>query len=258
MALHRFALCALCALAVTLAPLSTAGAGIDPDTLDAEKILNQFDDLFRGSSSHGTMTMTVVTKHWSRTMEMEFWSEGTEKTLIRILAPKKERGTATLKSGNDLWNYLPKVNRVIKLPSSMLSSSWMGSHFNNDDLVKESRMSEDFDFSITGIDTTDGAELVDVTCHPKEEAVVVWGKVVVVFDVASLLPVRTDYYDEEMALVRTMTFADVREIGGRTLPTRMDLIPTDKPDEVTTVIYDDIVYDIQLPDDIFTLRNLKR
>ena len=246
------------ALCAALTPSVFAGAGIriDPDTLDAKKLLDQFDDLFRGNSSHGDMSMTVVTKHWTRTLQMEFWSEGTEKTLIRILSPKKEAGTATLRAGNDIWNYLPKVNRVIKLPSSMLSSSWMGSHFNNDDLVKETRMSEDYDFSITGVDTSAERETVELTCHPKESAVVVWGKVVVTFDVSSFL--RTDYYDEDMNLVRAMTFSDVREIGGRTLPVRMDLVPTDKPDEVTTVIYNHIEYNIPLANDLFTLRNLKK
>lgn len=107
------------------------------------------DDLFRGKSSQGLMTMTVVTKHWKRTLTMQWWSKGKDRSLVRILAPKKEAGTATLRVGNDVWNYLPKVKRVIKLPSSMMSGSWMGSHFTNDDLVKESRMADDYTFKIT-------------------------------------------------------------------------------------------------------------
>ena len=109
-------------------------------------ILDRIDDLYRGKSSHAIMRMAVVTENWTRELELESWSMGKEKSLMRILSPRKEKGTATLKSGKQMWNYLPKVDRVIKIPSSMMGSSWMGSHFTNDDLVKESRMAEDYDF----------------------------------------------------------------------------------------------------------------
>ncbi|MDP6116838.1 MAG: outer membrane lipoprotein-sorting protein, partial [Planctomycetota bacterium] len=216
------------------------------------------DDLFRGDSSKGRMTMKISTKHWTRTLSMNFWGEGKEKSLIRILSPKKEKGTATLRAGNDIWNYLPKVRRVIKLPSSMMSASWMGSHFTNDDLVKETRMADDFDTKVSFQGEREGVEIVELTCIPKEEAVVVWGKVVIAVHKDDLTPIVSHYYDEDLDLARTMTFSELRVFGGRKLPARVSIIPSDKPAEATVITYEEIEFDLKLPDDLFTLRNLQR
>ncbi len=147
--------------------------------LSAKEILDKVDDLYRGESSHGKMSMTIVTAHWTRNLELEFWNKGKDKSLIRILAPEKEAGTATLRVGNEIWNYLPKVNRVIKLPSSMMSASWMGSHFTNNDLVKESRFTEDYNFEKSFEGVRGDRKVIEIDCQPKPEAAVVWGKVVV-------------------------------------------------------------------------------
>jgi outer membrane lipoprotein-sorting protein len=224
----------------------------------AQDILNRVDDLYRGTSSHGKMTMEVVTAHWKRTLSLEFWSKGKDRSLIRILAPLKEKGTATLRSGNEIWNYLPKVNRVIKLPSSMMSASWMGSHFTNDDLVKESRFTEDYNFQVTYQGMRDGQEVVELTCIPKPDAPVVWGKVEVVARRSDYLPVVIRYYGEDLNLARTMTFADYKEMSGRTLPTVMTLTPADKPGEKTVITYDSIEFGVSLSDDFFSLRNLQQ
>ena len=233
-----------------------------PLTLAAEltpaEILDRVDDLFRGSSSHGRAKMTVRTRNWSRSLVMEFWSEGTDHSLVRILEPKKEKGTATLKSGRDLWNYLPKVKRVVKLPSSMMSASWMGSHFSNDDLVRDSRMTEDYTFEVTFQGARNGDEIVELTCTPKPEAPVVWGKVVVTVANDSYMPRTIRYYDEDMDLARTLSYHDPKELGGRTLPVRMEMQPIDEPDEITVVEYEQIEFDIELDDDTFSLRTLQR
>ncbi|GLI35109.1 outer membrane lipoprotein-sorting protein [Desulforhabdus amnigena] len=224
----------------------------------AREILDRMDDLYRGESSHGEMTMVVVTAHWKRTLSLEFWSKGKEKSLIKILAPIKEKDTATLRSGNEIWNYLPKVKRVIKLPSSMMSASWMGSHFTNDDLVKESRFVEDYDFEVTFEGRRAGKDIVEVTCIPKPDAPVVWGKVVVVVRLQDYLPLESAYFDEELHLARTMTFSDVRTFSGRTLPARMVVVPADKPGERTEVTYREIAFDLDLSDEIFSIRNLQK
>ena len=138
-------------LVLFLAPGMPGSFGARPvraQELTAREMLDKVDDLYRGVSSQGKMTMTIVTAHWTRSLSLEFQSKGKDKSLVRILAPVKEKGTATLRSGNEIWNYLPKVNRVVKLPSSMMSASWMGSHFTNDDLVKQSRFTEDYTFQI--------------------------------------------------------------------------------------------------------------
>lgn len=243
----------LIGLAIVLAAALPASAG-----RDARAILDHVDDLFRGTSSHGRATMRVVTAHWERTLSLEFWTRGKERSLIRILAPTKERGTATLKVENDLWNYLPKVKRVVKLPSSMLSASWMGSHVTNDDLVKESRMADDYDFEVTFEGERDEVPVIEVTCTPKPDAPVVWGRVLVEVRAADLMPRAVRYFDEDLDLARTITYADVAERGGRRLPTRLLVVPTDAPAERTELTWDAIAFDVDLPADTFSLRTLQR
>ncbi len=241
--------------ALTLAALCAAPAAAAPS---ARELLDRFDDLYRGESAHGTMTMKVTTAHWTRELKIEFWSKGRERSLARILAPTKEKGTATLKVDNDMWNFLPKVDRVIKIPSSMMGDAWMGSHFTNDDLVKESRMADDFTFAISFTGARDGREVVEITCLPKPDAAVVWGKVVIELEAKSDLPLRVRYFDEDLAEARVMTFANVRAVGGRTMPTQMTIVPSDKPSESTVVTYDQIRFDLPLDDSLFSLRALQR
>ena len=238
--------------------LNHATAGAQEPALTPRQILDKVDDLFRGKSSYSIGTMTVTTAHWKRSLTLEFWSKGKEKSVIRVLAPKKEKGTTTLRSGNDIWNYLPKVKRVIKLPSSMMAASWMGSHFTNDDLVKESRMADDYTFEITFSGVSEDQEIVEVTCHPKPEAAVVWGKVLVRARTKDYLPLFVKYFDEDLRLARTMTFSEVMQFGDRTIPSVVNLVPEDKPAESTIIVYKEIDFNIDLADDFFSLRTLQR
>lgn len=232
--------------------LSSAAFAADP-TID--ELLNAADDIQRGESSHATVTMQVKTDRYERTMKMESWAKGTEQTLIRILEPAKDAGVATLKVDDNIWNYLPKVDRTMKVPAGMMGGSWMGSHFTNDDLVKESRMSEDFDGVITGRPEQGGAWVIELT--PKPNAPVVWGKVVVRIN-PDKIPTKIEYFDEKGALVRTMLFEDIREMDGRKVPATMTLQPADKPDEFTRFTYVDIDFDTDIPDSTFSLQALKR
>ncbi|RJO65880.1 MAG: outer membrane lipoprotein-sorting protein [Myxococcales bacterium] len=227
-------------------------------TLDAATILNRIDDLYRGESSHSMMTMTVKTRNWERSLSMEAWSQGKEKSLVKVLKPLKERGTATLKMGKEIYNYLPKTDRTIKLTAAMMGGSWMGSHFTNDDLVKESRMADDFTSSITFAGTRDGQEAIEITGVPRPDAVVVWGKVVVLVRAKDYQPLYVDYFDEDGQMTRRMSFSDFQTTGGRLLPRKMRLIPTDKPDESTEVVYEDISFDVPLADGFFSLNQLRR
>ena len=245
-------------LLISIFLLSHSPLRAQEQPLTPKQILDKVDDLFRSRSSHGFGTMTVATAHWKRSLSLEMWSKGKDKSLVRILAPKKEKGTTTLRAGNDIWNYLPKVNRVIKLPSSMMAASWMGSHFTNDDLVKESRMADDYTFEITFVGEDEGEEVVEVTCHPKPEAAVVWGKVVVRARLKDYLPLSIKYFDEDLQLARTMTFSQVSELGGRMLPAVVTMVPEEKPDESTIVRYEKMEFDIGLDDDFFSLRTLQR
>jgi hypothetical protein len=180
----------------------------------------------------------------------------TDQSLIRILAPKKERGMATLKNGNNIWNYLPKVDRTIKIPSSMMGGSWMGSDFTNDDLVKEHRMAEDYVSQFTssaGI----AQDLIEITCTPKPNAPVVWGKVVVRARRADLVPREVLYYKENGALARKLTFSEIREIDGRKIPTKMTMVPVKKKGHRTVVSYKKIQFDVSVGERLFTVANLR-
>jgi outer membrane lipoprotein-sorting protein len=256
--INTFLRTAFLAIMTCILLLNQTPAGAQEQPLTPKQILDKVDDLFRSRSSHGFATMAVATAHWKRTLSLEMWSKGKDKSLFRILAPKKEKGIATLRSGNDIWNYLPKVNRVIKLPSSMMAASWMGSHFTNDDLVKESRMADDYTFETTFTGEDGGEEVVEVTCYPKAEAAVVWGKVLVRARLKDYLPLFVKYFDEDLRLARTMTFSRVAELGGRRIPAMVTMVPEEKPEESTIIDYEKMEFDIGLEDDFFSLRTLQR
>jgi outer membrane lipoprotein-sorting protein len=221
------------------------------------EIVDRVDRMLRGASSRGDFVMEIATAHWTRSLEMRVWSLGTAYALVRVTSPAREAGTATLKVGDEVWNYLPRVDRTIKVPPSLMMGSWMGSHFTNDDLVKESRMIDDYDIVIGYEGERDGAAVWEFTLTPKPTAAVVWGKVVEQVRKADLMPTWARYYDERGNLVRTMTFSDVRRFGGRLVPSVMTVRPQDKPDEHTTIRYRELAFDVPLTADFFSLRNLQ-
>ena len=222
-----------------------------------EELLLATDDAGRGDQSVAVIQMHVKTDRYERTMKMQAWAKGTERTLVRILEPAKDAGVTTLKVDDNLWNYLPKVDRTMKVPPGMMSGSWMGSHFSNDDLVKESRLSEDFTCEITGRpDDSEGNYVV--TCVPKPEAPVVWGKVAATVT-PDKVPVKVQYWDEKGELVRTMDYSDVRDVGNdRKMPFHMTLTPHDKPGEFTELIFESLDLTVQLDDSFFNLQSLQK
>lgn len=226
--------------------------------LSSKEILDKIDKMWRGESSIGTYDMKIKTVHWQRSLRIKSWTKGLDYTLMRIEYPKKEKGVSTLKVKNNLWNYLPKIKRVIKVPSSLMMGSWMGSHFTNDDLVKESTLVNDYDHRITFNGKREGQEVYELTLLPKEEAPVVWGKIVILIRKKDLMPLYEEFFDEEGKQVRKMNLSDVKMMGGRLLPSRLKVVPYDKPGEYTEVIYVNIAFDMEIPDTFFSLRNLKQ
>ena len=202
--------------------------------------------------------MTVKTPRWQRALELQAWIDRPRRSFIRILGPAKEAGIASLRIGAEMWNYLPTVERTIKIPPSMMMQPWMGSDFTNDDLVKESSLVDDYTHRIIGSDTVGGTPSYVVESTPKPDAPVVWGRIVFRVRKADFLPVREEFYDERGALVRVMSFSDVRSLGGRTVPTRWEMRPVGKPENVTTVVMTSAIYDAPISSDIFTQRNLTK
>ena len=222
----------------------------------ARELLDGTDNMHRGESSHATITMNVRTRRWARSLTMESWSQGEDKSLIVIRSPAKEAGMATLMVDDNIWNYLPKVDRTMKVPASILSGAWMGSHFTNDDLVKDSRMTDDYTYEIAERPAADGTGQYVVECVPKPDAPVVWGKVIVRLS-ADEVPTEITYWDEKDRLKRTMTFSGYRRVDGRLVASAMRLVPTDKPDEYTEVVYDEMEFGVKLRPETFTLQGLK-
>lgn len=204
------------------------------------------------------MTMTVVRPTWQREMSMRTWSEGTQNAVVLITAPAKEKGIVYLKRGKEVWNWIPSVERTIKMPPSMMSQSWMGTDFTNDDLVKESSIVEDYTHRLAGDSTIDGRVCSKVIMKPKPEAAVVWGEVRLWITKTDHLMLRAEYYDEYGELVNTMVAGEVQLLGGRLLPARMEMIPADKPGQKTVIQYRSIIFDQPLPEGFFTTQNITR
>lgn len=246
---------------VLIAPCIFAGGSL-PARADyvsrPREILERIDDLWRSESSRATLKMIVETEHYTRTMIMDSWTKGKEKSLVRIVSPLKEKGTVSLKNGNIMYTYLPKTDRVIRLTSGMMMGSWMGSHFTNDDLVKESRLSEDYDPEILFEGGRDGEEIIEFALLPKPDAPVVWGKIVITVRSSDLMPLVSLYYDEDMVLARTLAFSDIKEMDGRVLPAVMHMVPADKSGEYTRLIYQEIDFGVDLQDSFFSLMQLRR
>jgi outer membrane lipoprotein-sorting protein len=252
----------LAVTAVILVTLASAvqAAAIQKGPLSADearRIIDHVDRLMRADSSRATTEMVVTTKRWTRSTRMTIWSKGTDNVLIRVEEPKKDAGTATLRVGNNIWNYLPGIDRTVRVPTSMMMGSWMGSHFTNDDLVKNSRLIRDYDIDVSFEGARDGAQVYEFSLTPKPDAPVVWGRVVYLVRQADLLPVWARFYAEDGALKSTIAFTDAATLDGHLVPTRMRITPQDKPGEFTEMRYVSLDFDVEIPPKLFSLGSLR-
>jgi outer membrane lipoprotein-sorting protein len=248
--MKKTARCCLVTVAILLGLCSAARADVDPA---ARALLEKIDRLYRADSSESEITMKITTPDWSRELKLRTWSKGMKKTFIRILAPKKDEGVATLRVGHEMWNYLPKINKVVKVPPSMMMGSWMGSDFTNDDLVRETSLVEEYDVTMKT-----GASSFLLTLVPKAATPTVWGKIEVTVDKKTALPVEQAYYDEKGNKVRIMRLKELRDFGGRRIPSVMELVSLSKPGHSTVVIYNSATFDKAIDDGVFSLRNLQK
>jgi outer membrane lipoprotein-sorting protein len=242
---------------VAAARLLAAPASVQtaPDQRALE-LVRKMDDLYRSKTSYAQLEMEVVTPDWQRTLVLRAWSGGLDKTFIRILEPKKEAGVGTLRLGNEMWNYLPNTDKVIKIPPSMMMSSWMGSDFTNDDLVKEYTFVNDFTFRMITPEHPEPG-LAYVECQPKPGVPIVWDKIVIALRESDNLPIWQKYFDEKGRVARLMTYSDIKTFGRRTIPTVMEMIPQTKPGYKTVLRYGSVQFDVPLDDNLFSLRNLQ-
>ncbi len=246
-------LAALCFLAGILLPPAYHTQSTPPAAL---AIARKLDRLYRSNSSFSEVQMEIVTPDWTRTLDMQVWSLGTEKVLVRILAPKKDRGVGTLRLGNEMWNYLPRVDKIMKIPPSMMMSSWMGSDFTNDDLVHEFTLVDDFDYRLVRPEEARD-DLLYFEARPKAGVPVVWSRILAAVRAVDLVPVWEQYFDDRNHLIRRMDFSDVRRFSNREVPATLTLVPTNKKGQSTVLRYKIIDFDRPVDESIMTLRSLR-
>lgn len=225
---------------------------------DAYEIVKKADQKVRGETSQATMTMKIERPTWSRTVSLKFWSKGTGYSMILVTDPARDRGTAFLKRKTEIWNWVPSISRVVKLPPSMMMQSWMGSDFKNDDLVKESSMVTDYTHTLVGDSTISGYKCYEIKMIPKPNAAVVWGKVLVWITKKEYMELKIKFFDEDGSLVNTMNASDIKNLGGRELPAQMEMIPSDKPGNKTILTYHKLTFNQPISLNFFSTQNMKR
>ncbi len=239
--------------ALALALVATTGSGQSPT---ADDIIRKAMDHYRGQTSSAEMTMIIHRPDWQREMSMQAWTEGDKRTLVRVIAPAKDSGNGTLSLDGNMWTYSPKINRVVKVPSSMMSQNWMGSDFSNKDVSKDTDIIDQYDHTLIEQYEQDGFQVYVIESIPHEEAAVVWGK--------EVLHVRDDwvmlqqqFWDQDGRLVKTLRALEITEMDGRTVASVLRMGKEDAPEEWTEVHTDAVDFDVALPGNLFTLSSLR-
>ncbi len=240
------------ALLLALTMLSPALMSFASNDQSARESVERVASLFSSKSSIATLVMQITDDDGQRSLSMKIWSLG-DKTIIRINGPKEDAGTAILKIGSHIWYYLPKSKRTAEVPASVAMTSWMGSDFSIDDILKESLLVRDYSISTSFEGQRGGVAVHEYTLTPKPEAAVVWGKIVLQIRQADSVPTWQGYYDEDGKLVRELTFSDYKTMGGRLIPTHLTMHRVDKPGRQTTIIYKDVAFDVPISADMFVL-----
>jgi outer membrane lipoprotein-sorting protein len=199
----------------------------------AFEVIKKADEKLKGNSSYAQMKMKINRKDWSREIVMKAWSKGDDETIILITSPKRDQGTAFLKKGREMWNWQPTIERVIKMPPSMMMQSWMGSDFTNDDLVRQSSMVTDYTHKFVGEETLEGRPCYIIELKPKPDAPVVWGKIKIWISKKEYLQLKGEFYDEDNFKVNTMYGLKVKEMGKRLIPSLMRIVPEEEPTNST-------------------------
>lgn len=224
---------------------------------NASDIVKKADEKMRGSTSQAELTIKTIRPSWTRSMDVKVWVKGNDYSMILVQSPAKDKGIVFLKRKKEVWNWMPALERTIKLPPSMMSQNWMGTDFTNDDLVKESSVVNDYDHSIVGDTVIDNRSCYIIQMIPKPEVAVVWSKLIVCIDKKDFLELHTRFYDEEGKIINIMNAYDVKTMDGRLIPTRFEMIPADKKNQKTEMTYKTIKYNRPIEDAFFTSEKMK-
>ena len=226
---------------------------------NARDIIKTADEKMQGEeTSQSTMTMTIVRPSWERVITFKNWSKGRDHTLALITAPAREKGQTFLKRENEMWNWNPTISRLIKLPPSMMSQGWMGSDYTNDDILKESSVVNDYTHEIEGEEVIDNRMCYKIKMVAKEDAAVIWGHQIRWIDKKDFLFLKSELYDEDGYLVRTELGMDIKNMDGRLIPTRIEMIPAEEEGNMTIMEIKEIKFNEPINESFFSQQNMKR
>jgi outer membrane lipoprotein-sorting protein len=223
----------------------------------ADEIIRKADLKMRGQSSYTEMTMQIKRPAWTRSMSMKAWTKDQNYSLVLVTAPAQDKGSSSLKRFKEMWNWVPNIERIIKIAPSMLGQSWMGSDFTNDDLINQSSIVVDYTHVLIKEESFDKALCWVIESIPKPDAPVVWGKQVLWISKGEYNMRKVEYYDEFEDLINTMSTFDVTMLGGRKIPARQEMQPADKPDQKTILLYHKAQFDFDIPTDFFSQKNMR-
>ncbi len=244
-------------ITILLALLTGLSTGLAQE-MTAKQIVQKADDLQRGKTNKGEMSMTIIRPKWERTITLKNWSKGTKYSMTYITSPAKDKGQVFLKRENEMWQWVPSISRMIKIPPSMMSQGWMGSDYTNDDILKESSIVVDYNHKLIGEEQVAGLDCYKIELIPKEDAAVVWGKVIKWVSKNEFWQLKTEYYDEDDDLIRTEQASEIKQFSDRKLPSKMEIIPADKPGNRTVVYVLSSDFNVKLDDSFFSQQNMKR
>ena len=222
----------------------------------AEQILAKAEQKLQSSSVIATMDITIKRPRWTKNMRLKTWSKGTEYAVAYVMGPDKDKGTVYLKAKDNVYNYLPKIKKTVKLPAALLSQNWMGTDMSTDDLVKLTRLTKDYSAVVTGSQTVSSRECYEITLTPRADADVLWGKLVTYIDKKDYIQLKTVFYDEDLESVNTMVASNIKSMGGKILASKMVMTPTGKPGNSTTVVYSNMIFNKAISSTFFTKANM--
>jgi outer membrane lipoprotein-sorting protein len=248
--MNKYLLCIL--LSVFFPPL------VNGQNLSANEIIKRADDKNRGLTSKSEINMTIVRSSWSRTVSFKTWSKGNDYALVLITAPPKEKGQVFLKRKTEMWNWVPSIDKIIKIPPSMMMQSWMGSDFTNDDLVKQSSLVKDYTHRQSGMEKIRGFDCYKIELVPLPDASVVWGKIIMWISHDGFDVLHAEYFDEDLKLINIENSFDLRKMGDRTIPTRVEIEPVSQKGHKTILEIVSIIFDQTIPDAEFSQQNMKK
>jgi len=234
------------------------GMSLSAQAVDLKSIIEKAENKLRGKSSYSELKITTVRPKYTREMKLKSWTKNDDFSLMYIASPSRDKGTTYLKREREIWYYLPSVERNIKMPPSMMNQSWMGTDLSNDDLVRKTSMEKDFEHTFVKMEDISGNACYHIKLIPHQDADVIWGKVEIWVDEIHFNILKQESFDEDLELVNSMIGSEVKEMGGETIPTKMEFYPADKPNQKTLMEYLSIQFNIAIPAYYFTTQYMTK